>query len=68
MATASHAAGWNYGRQSGRCKQWERTGSGRIPALEGFERYRLWVLKKYVSRTSFSARSVAAKFFFSLFG
>jgi hypothetical protein len=26
------------------------------------------VLKKYLSRTSFSATSVAAKFFFSLFG
>jgi hypothetical protein len=29
---------------------------------------RLWVLKKYVSGTAFSAASAAAKFFFSLFG
>jgi hypothetical protein len=31
-------------------------------------RNQAWVLKKYVSRTSFPAASAAAKFFFSLFG
>ena len=29
---------------------------------------RLWVLKKYVNGTAFSAARAAARFFFSLFG
>jgi len=38
------------------------------PQVRDLERYHLWVLKKYVSGTAFSAASAAAKFFFSLFG